>query len=65
MVVFRRSDVVPRIVAHETHLRLWKISFASPKRLFQEYRHLTGKKALCIGAGAKKGAEFPVLERAQ
>jgi hypothetical protein len=26
---------------------------------------VTGKKALCIGAGAKKGARFPVLERAQ
>src|SRR5580692_11649331 len=40
VVVFLRNDVVSHIVAHETHQRLWKISFATPKRLFQQYRHL-------------------------
>src|SRR5580692_9266716 len=34
MVVFLRNDVVSHIVAHETHQRLWKISFATPKDFF-------------------------------
>ena len=41
VVVFLRNDVVSHIVAHETHQRLWKISFATPKRLFQQYLPLT------------------------
>jgi hypothetical protein len=34
VVVFLRNDVVSHIVAHETHQRLWKISFATPKDFF-------------------------------
>src|ERR1700722_7520149 len=38
MVVLLRSDVVPRVAAHETHQQPWKFSFPTPKRLFQQYR---------------------------
>jgi hypothetical protein len=33
--------VVPHVAAHETHQRSWKILFIAPKRLLQQYRHLT------------------------
>jgi hypothetical protein len=38
MVIFLRSDVVPHVVAHETHQQPQKISFPTPKNLFQQYR---------------------------
>jgi len=41
VAVFLMSDEVPHISSHETHQRSQKISFATPKRLLQHYRHET------------------------
>jgi hypothetical protein len=33
--------MVPRVTARKAHQRLWEFSFATPKRLLQQYRHFS------------------------
>jgi hypothetical protein len=33
--------MVPHVAAHKTHQRVWEFSSVTPKRLLQQYRHIT------------------------
>ena len=55
--------MVPHVAARKTHQRLLKFSFVTPKRLFQQYRHLAdiafaAGDVCCWGESGRRNCRF-------